>query len=71
MEATTKLESPQNVGDAEKIKQIFNEIVKGRNIDQLFYYGIVDEINKKIGKDTKISQRNLSWIYYQLANLKK
>ena len=71
MEAVAKLESPQNVADAEKIKQSFNEIVKGRNIDQLFYYAIVDEIKKKIGKDTKISQRNLSWIYYQLANLKK
>ncbi len=44
MEAVAKLESPQNVGDAENIKQSFKEIVKDRNIDQLFYYGIVDEI---------------------------
>ncbi len=44
MEAVAKLESPQNVADAEKIKQSFNEIVKEGNIDQLFYYGIVDEI---------------------------
>ncbi len=71
MEAVAKLESAQNVADAEKIKQSFNEIVKEKNIDQLFYYAIVDEIKLKIGKSTKISQRNLSWIYYQLANLKK
>ncbi len=44
MEAVAKLESPQNVAHAEKIKQNFNQIVKDRNIDQLFYYEIVDEI---------------------------
>jgi hypothetical protein len=31
----------------------------------------LDDIKEKIGKDTKITQKNLSWIYYQLANLKK
>ena len=44
MEAVAKLESAYNVADAEKIKQSFNEIVKEGNIDQLFYYAIVDEI---------------------------
>ncbi len=44
MEAVAKLESQSNFADAEKIKQNFNDIVKEKIIDQLFYYGIVDEI---------------------------
>ena len=71
MDTVEKLESGQNGEDLKKIKQSFNEIVKGRQIDKLFYYGILDEIKGKIGKATKISQKNQSWIYYQLANLKK
>ena len=71
MDTVAKLESQSNGTDTEKIKLTFNEIVKGRQFDKLFYYGILDEIKGKIGKATKISQKNQSWIYYQLANLKK
>jgi hypothetical protein len=31
----------------------------------------LDQIKDKIGRNNQISQKNHSWIYYQLANLKK
>ncbi len=70
MEVVIQLEK-QNGVDTEKIKHTFHEIVTGRQTDGLFYYRILDQIKDKIGRNNQISQKNHSWIYYQLANLKK